>query len=170
MITKVKKPAGGCLDFLSKDSKEKEEMAKYSAIRNPQSAIGKKGFTLIEIIILIVMAGILLPTIVVPFAASVKGSGKPEMVNTAMTLAHQKMEEFIKFNYNNASLNPVALTPYTDITGFSGYQWQWSIYYVDSDFLNPDLTTNRGYKRILVRVRDPDNDPYEIYSVVTNFP
>ncbi len=55
-----------------------------------------KGFTLIEIIILIVLAGILLPAIIVPFATGVKGSGKPEMVNKAMFLAHQKMEEFMK--------------------------------------------------------------------------
>ena len=56
-------------------------MIKYSEFRNPHSAIGNKGFTLIEIIILIVMAGILLPAIIVPFVAGVKASGKPEMVN-----------------------------------------------------------------------------------------
>jgi len=49
-----------------------------------------KGFTLIEIIILIVMAGILLPAIIVPFVSGVKGSGKPEMVTTAMYLGHHR--------------------------------------------------------------------------------
>jgi len=132
--------------------------------------MGTKGFTLIEIIILIVMAGILLPTIIVPFVSAVKGSGKPEMVNTAMYLGHQKMEEFMKFQYTNAALNPAALTSYAAIAGFSGYEWQWEIYYVDSNFSNPDLVTNRGYKRILVRVKDPMNDTYEICSVVTYFP
>jgi hypothetical protein len=29
---------------------------------------------------------------------------------------------------------------------------------------------NTGYKRILIRIRDPQNDTYEVYSVVTNFP
>ena len=48
------------------------------------------------------MAGILLPAIVVPFATGVRGSGKPEMVTTAMYLAHQKMEELMKFDYSNA--------------------------------------------------------------------
>ena len=131
-----------------------------------------KGFTLIEIIILIVLAGILLPTIIVPFATVVKGSGKPEMVNKAMFLTQQKMEEFMKFDYSNAALNPIALTVYADVdpANFPDYQWQWEIYYVDSNFSNPDLITNRGYKRILVRVKDPMNDTYEIYSVVTFFP
>ena len=145
-------------------------MIKYSAFRIPHSAIGNKGFTLIEIIILIVMAGILLPTIIVPFVSAVKGSAKPEMATTAIFLAHQQMEEFMKFQYTNAALNPTALTSYADVTGFSGYQWQWERLYVDSDFLNPDLVTHRGYKRILVRVKDPMNDTYEIYSVVTYFP
>jgi hypothetical protein len=132
--------------------------------------VNNKGFTLIEIIVLIVMAGILLPTIIVPFATGVKGSGKPEMATTAMYLAHYKMEELTKYQYLNSALNPTALTSYADISGFSGYQWQWEIYYVDSNFLNPDLVTHRGYKRILVRVKDPENDTYEIYSVVTQFP
>jgi len=129
--------------------------------------MNKKGFTLIEIIILIVMAGIILPVIVVPFVTSVKESGKPEMVTTAMYLAHYKMEEFTKFHYTNAALNPVALTPYAN-TGIPGYQWQWEIVYLDSNF---NLSgSNVGYKRIFVRVRDPENDTYEVCSVVTNFP
>jgi hypothetical protein len=146
---------------------------RYGRSYRPQSAIGNKGFTLIEIIILIVMAGILLPAIIVPFVAGVKASGKPEMVNTAMYLGHQKMEEFMKFRYSNAALNPTALTSYAAITGFSGYEWQWERLYVDDNFNvvgDGILATNhRGYKRILVRVKDPMNDTYEIYSVVTFF-
>ena len=129
--------------------------------------IGNKGFTLIEIIILIVMAGILLPTIIVPFVAGVKASGKPEMVNTAMYLGHQKMEEFMKYQYGNSALNPTGLTSYA-ATGISGYDWQWEIALVDSNFNTSG--SDVGYKRILARVRDPMNDTYEIYSVVTNFP
>ena len=134
---------------------------------------GKNGFTLIEIIVVIVIAGILLPVIIAPFLASVKDSGKPEMVNIAMYLVHQRMEEFMKFRYGDATLNPIALTPYAG-TGVTGYDWQWEILYVDSDFNvvgDGILSTNhRGYKRILVRLRDPENDTYEIYSVVTFFP
>ena len=43
-----------------------------------------------------------MPVIVVPFATGIRGSGKPEMVTTAMYLAHQKMEELMKFNYCQA--------------------------------------------------------------------
>ena len=131
--------------------------------------MGKNGFTLIEIILLVVLAGIIIPVIVVPFATGIRGSGKPEVVTTTMYLAHQKMEEFMKYNYCNAALNPTALTSYAAITGFSGYQWQWSIYYVDSNFQNEDLVTDRWYKRILVCVSDPMLSIYEIYSVVTRW-
>jgi len=144
-----------------------------SEIRIPNWG-GNKGFTLIEIIVLIVMAGILLPAIIVPFATGIRGSGKPEMVTTAMYLAHQKMEELMKFDYSRSpDLDPIALTPPVPAP-ISGYQWQWERLYVDSNFnivgdgIQP--TNNRGYKRIRVRVTDPKNDTYEIYSVVTNFP
>jgi type II secretory pathway pseudopilin PulG len=128
--------------------------------------MNNKGFTLIEIIILIVMAGILLPAIIVPFVTAVKGSAKPEMVNTAMFLAHQKMEEFMKFDYTDSALNPIALTSYAN-ADITGYQWQWEIVRLDSNFNTSG--TELGYKRIFLRVKDPMNDTYEVYSVVTDF-
>jgi len=145
-------------------------IGKCSELRTPNSELllRSKGFTLIEIIVMIVMAGILLPAIIVPFVTGIRGSGKPEQVTTAMYLAHQKMEEFMKYNYCNAALTPTDFAAYA-AAPISGYTWQWSIYYVDSDFLTPDLVTDRGYKRILVRVKDPDSDTYEIYSVVTRW-
>ena len=157
---------------------------KYSAFpacpagrRNLHSAIGRRGFTLIEIIILIVMAGILLPTIVVPFATGVRGSGTPEKVTRAIYLAHQRMEELVKYHYLNAALVPTNNPP-TDFvafpTGDANYPGENQIYYVDGNFNvvgdGKAATNHRGYKRIIVRVRDPMNDTYEIYSVVTFFP
>lgn len=60
----------------------------------------KKGITLIEIFVLIVMAGTLLPVIVVPFLTGVRNCRQPEMAVTAIYLARQKIEDFIKFNLN----------------------------------------------------------------------
>jgi len=126
-----------------------------------------KGFTLIEIIILIVLAGILLPAIIVPFATGVKGSGKPEMVNKAMFLAQQKMEEFMKFNYGRApELNPGTNT--LPAPPISGYTWQWVISYVNNSF--GASGSDVGYKMIRVTVTDPQSSTYDVYAVVTNFP
>ena len=135
--------------------------------RQAHSAIGNRGFTLIEVIVLIVLAGILLPVIITPFVTSVKGSGKPEMATKAIYLAHQRMEEFTKFQYTDPTINPTVLTAYAPIPGNSGYEWQWEIALVDNNF---SASADVGYKRILVRVKDPQNDTYEIYSVVTRFP
>jgi type II secretory pathway pseudopilin PulG len=137
----------------------------------------KKGFTLIEIIILIVMAGILLPAIIIPFATGIKGSGKPEIVTRAMYFGQQRMEELMKYDYGNAALNPTNNPP-TDFVAFStgdaNYPGENQIYYVDSNFNvvgdGHTAANNRGYKRIIVRVRDPETTAYEIYSVVTDFP
>lgn len=129
--------------------------------------MGKKGFTLIEILILIVMAGILLPAIVVPFVTGVRGSGKPEEVATAMYLAHQKVEELMKFNYSQApDLTPGTYT--LPAPPISGYTWQWVISYVDNNFAASG--SDVGYKKIQVTVTDPEGSTYNVYSVVTNFP
>ncbi len=130
-----------------------------------------QGFTLMEIIILIILAGILLPAIVVPFIAGIKGSGAPEMATKAMYLAQQKLEEFLQYAYDQPPLQPIALTPYTP-SELPDYRWQWSIALVNVDndnSFNP-AGVDMGYKRILVRVQDPENRVYEIWAVVTNFP
>lgn len=151
-----------------RESAQKNKLIREGFYRYLNSAIGNRGFTLIEIIILIVMAGILLPIIVVPFATGIRNSTKPEMATRAIYLAHEKMEEFMKFQYANPALNPTGLTAYAAIPGHPGYEWQWEITLVDNN-LNV-FGSEVGYKRILVRVRDPQNDTYEIYSVVTRFP
>ena len=126
-----------------------------------------RGFTLMEIIVLIVMAGIIIPAIVVPFATGIRGSGKPEMVTTAMYLAHQKMEELMKFNYCQASLNTGTTAMAPAPAPFSNYQWGWTISYVTNTFAAP--SPDVGYKMIQVTVTDPQGSTYNVYSVVTRF-
>jgi type II secretory pathway pseudopilin PulG len=146
---------------------------KNSELRTPNSELllKNRGFTLIEVIILIVMAGILLPVIIIPFVTGVKSSGKPEMATKAMYLAHEEMEYRMKYNYGEPQLNSINLTA-CQISPPSGYQCQYEILYVPSGDLNAPgaLSPDTTYKRIRVRVSDPQNDPYEIYSVVTKFP
>lgn len=144
----------------------KRDPYSFHRSRVARRSMNYKGFTLIEIILLIVLAGILLPAIIVPFASGVKGSGKPEMVTKAIYLAQQRMEELMKFNYTNAALTPRGFTPFS--TGDPGYAGQDEIVYVNSDLGAP--SGDVGYKRICVRVADPENTTYDVYSVVANFP
>ena len=113
------------------------------------------------------MAGILIPAIVVPFATGIRGSGKPEVVTTAMYLAHQKMEELMKFDYSRApDLTPGTYT--LPAPPIADYTWQWVISYVDNNFAASG--SDVGYKMIQVTVTDPQSSTYNVYAVVTNFP
>jgi type II secretory pathway pseudopilin PulG len=141
----------------------------HSELRTNHSELlfQSRGFTLIEIIVLIVMAGIIIPAIMVPFATGIRGSGKPEMVTTAMYLAHQKMEELMKFNYDRApDLTPGTYT--LPAPPIAGYTWQWVISYVNDSF--GASGSDVGYKMIQVTVTDPESSTYNVYAVVTNFP
>ncbi len=146
--------------------KESISGLKYSAICNPHSAISERGFTLIEITILIVMAGIIIPVIIIPFATGIRASNKPEMVTRAMYFAHQRMEELMKYDYGNGALTPAGVVAFA--TGDVNYPGENEIVYVDSNFSTPSADV--GYKRIRVRVTDPEGNAYEVYSVVTKFP
>lgn len=132
-----------------------------------RSKINSKGFTFIEILILIVMASILLPAIIIPTVIGIKAQTKPEMATKAIYLAQQKMEEFMKLRYDDPLLNPAPLTSYSPVPGNSGYEWQWEIILVDNNLI--PSAGDQGYKRILIRVKDPQNDTYEIYSLVTRY-
>jgi len=141
----------------------------HSELRTPNSelkTVNNKGFTLIEIIVLIVLAGIIIPVIVIPFATGIRGSGKPEVVTTAMYLAHRKMEELMKFNYCQApDLTPGTYT--LPAPPIAGYTWQWVISYVTNTFAASG--SDVGYKMIQVTVTDPQGSTYNVYSVVTRF-
>jgi prepilin-type N-terminal cleavage/methylation domain-containing protein len=128
-----------------------------------------RGFTLIEVIIFIVLAGVLASGIFIPFLSSLKGSMGPENTITASYLAQAKMEEFTKYTYSNSNLDPLPLTAYVqvDATYFPNYQWQWEIKYIDENLT--DSPCNVGYKQVLVRVRDPDGKEFEVTYIVTYF-
>ena len=130
--------------------------------------MNKRGFTLIEIIVLIVMAGIIIPTIVIPFATGIRQSGKPEMVARAMYYAHQRMEELMKYNYNNAALNVTGGLVVFTTGGEPNYTGQNNIAYVDGNFIASG--SDVGYKQIQVTVTDPQGSTYTVFSVVTDFP
>jgi hypothetical protein len=140
---------------------------KHSAFRIPHSILGERGFTLIEIIILIVLAGIIIPVIVIPFATGIRGSAKPEMVTTAMYYAHQRMEELMKYDYCNAALNVTGGFVAFATGGEPNYTGLNNIVYVDDTFAASGVDV--GYKMIQVTVTDPQGSTYNVYSVVTIF-
>jgi prepilin-type N-terminal cleavage/methylation domain-containing protein len=141
-------------------------MSKPNACR-ARAGVNHEGFTLVEVIICIVVAGVITSAIFIPFLTSLKGSMTPEKVATATYLAQQRTEFFTKNSYDSGQLSPTPLTSYISAE-ISGYQWQWQISYVDEDLANSP--SDVGYKLILVRVKDPDNEAVDLQTVVTKRP
>jgi len=119
------------------------------------------------------MAGIIIPVIVVPFATGIRGSGKPEVVTKAMYLGHQRMEELMKYVYGNGALGITGVGTFVAFaTGVPNFSGDYEIVYVPNNILTGagQIAPDTNYKRIHVRVTDPDGTVYHVYSVVTNFP
>ena len=129
--------------------------------------MNRKGFTLIEVIVLIVIAGIAIAAIIVPFTTGIRQSTKPEMVATAMYLAQLEMEALMQFNYCQPSLatGTTAMAPAP--APFSNYQLGFTISFVTNTLAAS--ATDVGYKEIVVTVADPQGSTYSVYSVVTRF-
>jgi Tfp pilus assembly protein PilE len=102
--------------------------------------MNKKGFTLIELIIFILVGAVFLPFTYVVFTSVVKGSMKPETALILRTIVETKMNDI-----NNMSYDSMVSSGYTNVTSdprfsdpqfpsapnpYSGYQWRWEVDYV----------------------------------------
>jgi len=88
-----------------------------------KSARGR-GFTLIELIVFIVVAGIFIPMAYIAFMAATRGSLNPEAVVSARFLAERKLEDITKDTYLNLQAEQAS---YIAVPGYTGYQWRWTI-------------------------------------------
>jgi hypothetical protein len=144
-------------------------LADSSWIMDHQSSIvNHEGFTLVEVIVFIVVAGVIASGIFIPFMTALKGGMGPDHVITASYLAQAKMEELTKYTYSNSNLDLI-LTDYAQVhaTYFPDYSWRWQIKYVDENLT--DSPCDVGYKQVRIRVRGPDGQVFEVTSIVTNF-
>ena len=87
----------------------------------------KNGFTLIELIIFIVVAGIFIPMAYIAFLSVSRASLNPEAVITARFLAERKLEDITKDTYRNLQGEQAS---YVAVPGYAGYQWRWIIQYI----------------------------------------
>ncbi len=65
----------------------------------------EKGFTLLELIFVMVVVGILSSTLILPFMSSIKQGTRPEIYATATYLAQKEIEEFRNAGYTIAINN-----------------------------------------------------------------
>ena len=69
--------------------------------KKQSSLTASGGFTLIEIIVFLVVAGIVLPLVIAPFVTAINRSGDPQVVITANFLASQKYESLVGAGYGS---------------------------------------------------------------------
>jgi prepilin-type N-terminal cleavage/methylation domain-containing protein len=135
----------------------------------------KKGFTLIELIIFIIIGAIILPASFVAFTAAIKHFSTPDYYVKARFYAEQKMEELTSNAYN--SPNIVVTNTVLDPTPLdAGFQRRWSICHILSS--NPDQCVsydptnepNYNYKKLNVSITMPDNSIFDVSTIVTRRP
>jgi hypothetical protein len=139
-----------------------------------------KGFSLIELTIFIVVAGIFVPLAYVAFGSVLRESTTPEAIITSRFIAEQKMEELTKDKF--ASITCPQNTSYAAVTGYSGFQWKWAVGYVTCNtatnttcagITNPTIVDASGatqYKKIIVYVKEPKGFEYVASTIVSKRP
>lgn len=65
----------------------------------------EKGFSLLELIFVMVIVGVLSSTLILPFMSGIKRGTRPEIYNTATYLAMEVLEEYRSNGYTNVQIN-----------------------------------------------------------------
>jgi len=107
-----------------------------------------RGFTLIELTMAVVIAGLALYSLLmVAFTVTAKNV-RLESLDVALYLANSKLEEVSSRSYN--AISAEVLTPVGGV--FSNFSSSVEVYYVSPEALDAPLATNLGYKKIVVKI------------------
>ena len=120
-----------------------------------------KGFTFIELIMIIVIVGVAVVPLIQMFTTSLKGSADAEVTSIALELAQDKMEETKQLSFAATSS-----TSGTFASPFTAYSYQVTVGYVDQNFNNSGSPTN--YKKVEVKVIHTSGTSTTLTTVVSN--
>ena len=104
-----------------------------------------RGFTLMELIIFIALAGLLIPTLMLAFHQGVLGMNLPPLLAEAGFVAQEKMEWFLQYDYGAPQ---VVSGQGADEVAVGGklYSREWKISFYNEGSLSSQ--TDTGYKQI----------------------
>jgi len=137
--------------------------------------MGNRGFTLIEIILVVVLAGIAIPPLVAAVSYITKAQVNPMGTTVETTLAQEEIESVIAKKQSTCAacgyLNiPAAAGAFAAVTGFPNYQKKTDVALVDPS-LNVSAT-DVGYKKVTVTVRavnvGPSIPDVVLVTILTN--
>ena len=120
-----------------------------------------KGFTFIELIMIIMIVGIAIIPLIQMFTTSLKGSADTEATSIALELAQDKMEETKQLGFT-----AIASTSGSFASPFTAYSYQVTVSYVDQYFAASGSATN--YKKIEVKVTHSSGTGTTLTTVVSN--
>src|SRR3990170_9100171 len=98
---------------------------KKSGVRSQES--GEEGFSLIEIIITMVVLSIAAVGVLSVFTAGIKGSADPLIINQAVQLAQEKMDEVIALKKSGGFGAVVSVAPGPFVPAVAGFTWSRTI-------------------------------------------
>jgi len=133
--------------------------------------MNRKGITLIELVIFILVGSIFVPLAYIAFTSVVRDSMKPETAGKARFIAEAKIEDITKNAYD--SITTVSTT-YIDVntdlrftdSSYNGYQWRWEI----RDIAYEDDATHNTTIKIPENWSSGKNYKVGDYAKPTNYP
>ena len=121
----------------------------------------EKGFTFIELIMVILIVGIAIIPLIQMFTTSLKGSADTEATSIALELAQDKMEETKQLGFA-----AIASTSGTFASPFTAYSYQVTMSYVDSGLSSSGSPTD--YKKVEIKVTHTSGTSTTLTTVVSN--
>ena len=107
---------------------------------------GRDGFTLVEVVLIIVMVSIFMASIMLPFISSLRESDLPEVASIAYFLALEKVEELAPVTTGSLSAESRAA-----VSGYGDYEREVAVEDVNCDDLST-LQTGSNCRKVTVTV------------------
>ena len=119
----------------------------------------QSGFTLTELIIVLVFVGVALTSILLSFRTGLRTSVDSELLSLSAQLAEAKMEQIKsdKASFGYGYLTQQNYPPETDADGYSGYTRTVSI------------TEYSGYKKVTVTVTHSGSPDVQLVTIFANY-
>lgn len=126
----------------------------------------KKGLTLAELIIAIIIISICALSIAVMYQEAIHGNFKVKAMTIATALEEEKAEEVLRLGYNGVNNSGPSYFP----SPFNEYSFQVIVHYVQESNLDiPVDPIQTEYKNVEVRVMHNDIGTISLNSLLTNY-
>lgn len=126
----------------------------------------QSGITIVELVILIVIIGIITPSLAVVITNAMRNTVLPEYYTTASSLAKMEIERVTNKRFSEIEILDEGLHYYTG--NFSVYSYQITVDYVQPDALNTPVVESTDYMKVEVTIRRPGFSDVSVVTLATN--